>query len=343
MTIETYQDQYLYLHKWCKPAKGHLRSSIADLERAKIKLIPNELYDMIIAYHGKKIKTIVEEYASVEGSRDIIQEYIEFLLEEEFIFLSANEETELLTPENTDYEKPYAITNAIIDHNQQSRFSFQKIIAELEELGCRAIQLRFYDEISLEKLMEIVALTQHTLFRQVEVILKYVSEEYLSDLKIQLQNHRRVLNVTIHSMPDNRPIEQEVKRQYVFTKEQIHSCLSCGQIAPFFFDFFTTHYLLGKKHNTCLYKKISVDVNGNIKNCPSMAKSFGNTETRSLAEALQEEGIKEYWNITKDQVTTCKECEFRLVCTDCRAYLENDVYGKPKKCRYDPYTATWNL
>lgn len=343
MMIDTHREHYLYLHKWCKPAKGALRSSIVDLERAKIKLIPNELYDMVTAYHGKKIKTIVEDYASVEGSAAVIDEYITFLTEEEFIFLSATEEKELLAAEHTNYERPYHITNAIIDHNRHSRFSFEKIIAQLQELGCRALQLRFYDEIPLERLMEIIRLTDHTIFRQVELLIKYVDEEYIARLKTQLQNHRRVLNVTIHSMPDDRPNEQETKRHYVFTREAIDSCRSCGQIAPFFFDFYTTNYLIGKNYNTCLYKKISVDVNGNIKNCPSMIQDFGNVETHSLVEVLQQEGMKQYWNITKDQVTVCKDCEFRLVCTDCRAYMESDVYGKPKKCSYDPYTARWNV
>ena len=49
-------------------------------------------------------------------------------------------------------------------------------------------------------------------------------------------------------------------------------------------------------------------------------------------------------NIKKDQISVCKDCEFRYVCTDCRAYTQNsgDQYSKPLKCNYDPYTATWN-
>jgi SPASM domain peptide maturase of grasp-with-spasm system len=343
MTIEKYNEHYFYLHKWCKPVKGHLRSSIADLERAKIKLIPNELFDMLATYHGKKIKTIVEEYAAVENSLEVINEYFEFLIEEEFIFLSPEEEKELLTEENLNYEKPYRITNGIIDHNQQSQFSFKKIIDELQVLGCRSLQLRFYDAISLEKLIEILNLTNTSIFRQVEIVIKYVDEDYLKNLKTLLDNHRRILNITLHSMPEEKPSEHETKRQYVYTKEKIDSCLSCGQIAPFFFDFYTSNYLIGKTHNTCLYKKIAVDVNGNIKNCPSMTEHFGNIETCSLAEALEKEGIKKYWDITKEQINVCKDCEFRLVCTDCRAYMDENEFEKPKKCHYDPYTAKWAI
>ncbi len=74
-----------------------------------------------------------------------------------------------------------------------------------------------------------------------------------------------------------------------------------------------------------------------------MAQSFGNIKDTTLQEALDHPDFKKYWNVTKDQVQVCKDCEFRYICTDCRAYLENpeDMYSKPLKCGYDPYTGVW--
>ena len=48
--------------------------------------------------------------------------------------------------------------------------------------------------------------------------------------------------------------------------------------------------------------------------------------------------------IQKDQIAVCKDCEFRYICTDCRAYKEDpeDDYSKPLKCGYDPYTGVWS-
>jgi len=55
-------------------------------------------------------------------------------------------------------------------------------------------------------------------------------------------------------------------------------------------------------------------------------------------------GEKKYWNITKDQIDICKDCEFRHICTDCRAYIEDpkNIYSKPLKCGYNPYTNDWS-
>ncbi|HLT42986.1 MAG TPA: hypothetical protein VKZ95_09805, partial [Sphingobacteriaceae bacterium] len=42
-------------------------------------------------------------------------------------------------------------------------------------------------------------------------------------------------------------------------------------------------------------------------------------------------------------VDVCKDCEFRYICQDCRAYLKNsdDLYSKPLKCTYNPYEGVW--
>jgi radical SAM protein with 4Fe4S-binding SPASM domain len=45
-----------------------------------------------------------------------------------------------------------------------------------------------------------------------------------------------------------------------------------------------------------------------------------------------------FWNISKDQISVCQDCEFRYVCQDCRAFtLDNNLYSKPAKCTYNPY------
>ena len=75
-----------------------------------------------------------------------------------------------------------------------------------------------------------------------------------------------------------------------------------------------------------------------------MKESYGNIRHTTLREALEHPGFKKYWNITKDQIEVCKECEFRYICTDCRAFLKSkeDLYSKPLKCSYDPKKMEWN-
>jgi SPASM domain peptide maturase of grasp-with-spasm system len=128
-----------------------------------------------------------------------------------------------------------------------------------------------------------------------------------------------------------------------YRREAIDSPRCCGRIHPGYFAIDLETFAEGQRHNTCLNRKISIDARGEIKNCPSMARSFGNLRDTSLHSALAQRDFAALWSINKDQIAICKDCEFRYVCTDCRAYLadERDLYSKPSKCTYDPYTAEW--
>ena len=127
------------------------------------------------------------------------------------------------------------------------------------------------------------------------------------------------------------------------TKQASLTSNHCGVVGREYFNFSLAHFTESQQHNTCLNRKISIDVNGDIKNCPSMAKSYGNIRDTTLSQAIEKPGFKDVWYIHKDQISVCKDCEFRHICTDCRAYIENpeDQYSKPLKCGYNPYTCEW--
>lgn len=75
-----------------------------------------------------------------------------------------------------------------------------------------------------------------------------------------------------------------------------------------------------------------------------MSEIIGNIKDTTFKEASEEPDFKKYWDICKDRVHVCKDCEFRYICTDCRAYVEDpeDILSKPLKCGYNPYTGGWS-
>lgn len=74
-----------------------------------------------------------------------------------------------------------------------------------------------------------------------------------------------------------------------------------------------------------------------------MGDNFGNIHDVKLDQVINSKSFKRYWNVTKEQISVCKDCEFRHICTDCRAFIENpkEMYSKPLKCGYNPYIGTW--
>ncbi|MBW8873326.1 MAG: grasp-with-spasm system SPASM domain peptide maturase, partial [Acidobacteria bacterium] len=128
-----------------------------------------------------------------------------------------------------------------------------------------------------------------------------------------------------------------------YLAQAIDSPACCGQVHPRYFVTNLSAFAEARRFNSCLNRKISIDARGEIRNCPSLPRSFGNTSDTSLHSALAHNDFAALWEINKDQVEICKDCEFRYICTDCRAYLTSpgDVYSKPSKCSYNPYTAEW--
>ena len=72
-----------------------------------------------------------------------------------------------------------------------------------------------------------------------------------------------------------------------------------------------------------------------------MNENFGHISNISLLSVVENLEFKKKWNIKKDQIEICKVCEFRYICTDCRAYTTDGLYSKPLKCNYDPYKGEW--
>jgi len=185
--------------------------------------------------------------------------------------------------------------------------------------------------------------------RSVQLLLKYDPEIRLSHLQKISESFRIVDLITIHSSPYEKYIESKKNENttgfgnILYIRQVINSCEACGIINMKSLYVPTVQgFMENVQYNGCLNRKISVDENGDIKNCPSMQKSYGNIKEVSLSTALNPD-FKKQWKINKDSIEVCRDCEFRYICTDCRAYVSKPGTkgSKPAKCSYDPYTAEW--
>jgi SPASM domain peptide maturase of grasp-with-spasm system len=152
-----------------------------------------------------------------------------------------------------------------------------------------------------------------------------------------------ITRIVVHSSPfESSRIAEPLPISVRFVKNRA-SVASCGQVSPRYFSLFLEHFTEAQHFNTCLNRKISVTVDGQIKPCPSLKESYGNTRETSLLRVLEEPRLVQISRITKDQVAVCRDCEFRYICTDCRAFISDaeDPFSKPAKCSYNPYTAKW--
>jgi SPASM domain peptide maturase of grasp-with-spasm system len=328
------------MHAECLPVKGFSRSVICDLNRKKLYPITNDLFDILSTNEGENKLDIFSQFD--EEDWQILTEYFDYLEELECIHWVHPELYNSFPKLNLDWEYPSSVTNAIVDVNEVQLAKFYEIIKQLDIVQCKNIQIRNFKALNLELILStIIESVNVSNFRAIDLITPYTVNATDVINKINIQ---RLSSIIFYSAPyDSIPDKEENKAQLAFIKQNVINEISCGQIHHNYFNTNITLFTESQKHNTCLNRKISIDVNGEIKNCPSMAKSYGNIKDTTLAEAIEKPGFKDMWFINKDQIAVCKDCEFRYICTDCRAYIENpeDIYSKPLKCGYNPYTAEW--
>ncbi len=325
----------------CMPVRGARRSVICDLGRQELRLIPNGLHEILTEHAGKSVAAIKEAYGR-EYDREI-DEYFAFLLREELGFWC--DEPEAFPPLALDWESPHRITNAILDLDRGSTHDLAALLAQLDDLGCEALEVRCYEPLDRGAIERLLAAAARGRLRSIELLLAHepgLGEESLVEL---CRRHPRLAGVCVHSAPEDRSCPPPSPGVEVsFRRAAVTGPASCGCVHPSHFAPNLETFLEAQKHNTCLNRKVSVDARGEIRNCPSLAVSYGNVRDVSLHSAVARRDFRELWEINKDQIEVCKDCEFRYVCVDCRAYLSRpeDRYAKPAKCGYDPYTATWS-
>lgn len=327
------------LYPSCIPVRGARRSTVCDLQRGEYHLIPNGLQEILATHRRSTLAEIRAAYGNRHD--DTIDEYFRFLEERDLGFWcdDPDEFPEL----ELEWDRPAAITNAIVDVDERSSHDFASIFRQLDELGCQALQLRFFAPRPPAEISGVLELLAGSRLRSLELLLAH--HEELSDAALDelTARHRRVTSVFVHSAPAPRTLRTSSGLEVHVRTDRVDSHAHCGQVHPAYFTVTMGAFTEGQRHNSCLNRKISVDAAGEIRNCPSLPRGFGNVRDTSLHSALAREGFRELWEINKDQVDTCRECEFRYVCVDCRAFLADpgDAYSKPSKCTYDPHTARW--
>ena len=329
------------LYATCKVVKGASRSTICDLQRQEVIFIPNEVADLLQLL-PLPIASIKAHYE--HEFDDIIDENFNWLVGKELGFYTDSPEWFPAVEEV--WQDPFPVTNSIIDWDKNSAFDLLEILVQLGEIPCRHVQVRCWDKLSLSvirQLLEGLAKARSPL-EGVQFLLPYTKE--LEDVEA-IMDDARLAELTIYGSPEAKTIMSRRPNNtghIIYSTEVIEGAQACGCIAMERFASNMKMYTESQQHNSCLNRKISLDTQGNIKNCPSMSKSYGNIANTTLEEALEHPDFKSLWNVSKDQIHVCKDCEFRYVCTDCRAFVEDpeDILSKPLKCGYNPYTTEWD-
>jgi SPASM domain peptide maturase of grasp-with-spasm system len=252
------------------------------------------------------------------------------------------------------WNNPSKITNVLIELDEDLNKHLWSIFPQLHNFNCTSLKFHLSDKFVrplafVNKLLSFLRDSRSSIVG-VEFTLKDPSTYSIEKIKQIFQDHPRLKVMAFYASNIDeviKPSESSNESLLIKSTMASFSAKRCGSISKETFTLNQPTYNESRSHNSCLNRKISIDSNGDIRNCPSMSESYGNIKDTTLEEAINKPGFKKYWNITKDDIEICKDCEFRYVCTDCRAYTERTKFeddidlSKPLKCGYNPYTNEW--
>ncbi|MGU3373511.1 grasp-with-spasm system SPASM domain peptide maturase [Chryseobacterium sp. M5A1_1a] len=336
--------RYFNLFSTILITKGAARILISDLQRNVSELYPLELNEMIEELKKLSIGEVLGMYD--EESKNIAQEYLDILLENEYGFITEDDWDRGFPALSHEYFEPSIITDLFIEIGDIR--ILDKLKVSIENLEIKHLVIYSSKSFTVEDFICIDKTFTSSVLSGIEIFSPFHEEIDYTFIQSLKKGTERIYSLIFYNCP-KEPFK--IKDEFRFTLQFLENNLkisSCGKVDMKYFNTNLPKVLEAINHNSCLHKKIGIDRDGYIKNCPLMQESFGNIRNMSLEEALQKPDFKKYWNLTKDHIEVCKDCEFRYICTDCRAYTESSHYtssgldlSKPLKCGYNPYTNEW--
>lgn len=325
--------------------KGYNRILISDLGRNVSKLYPLELYELIEELKSSSIESVLDNYDP--ESKNIVQEYLDYLLEKEYGFITENDWDRNFPPLSYEYHDYQLVSNLFIEIEKLS--VPETLIKSVINLNIKHLVVFCRSSASSQEIIDFDRAFENTPLEGLEIFTAYSTALNEAFLQAVQDRSQRIYHLVFYQCEKTPVLSNSSFRFMVDFTEDALSINSCGKVNTDYFNTNMPKVLEAINHNSCLHKKIGIDINGNIKNCPAMPQSFGNIKEMTLEEVLQQNSVQEYWHLTKEEIMVCKDCEFRNVCTDCRAFTERSQYNKkgldiskPLKCGYDPYSNEWS-
>jgi len=333
---------YFKLFANCIPVRGYKRSIICDLQLNRFIYIPNKIFAIL---HENKAKEINYQQLlkKFDDKTQGLKRFVNYFIENNYGFITENPND---FPElDLSWDYPSKITNAIIDLSHNSKYNIHKFLKEINELGTPAIQLRFFNKIKWEEILQLLVYIDKNdfSFESIEIIAPYNPKFKHVFRKLSDYNSMVVSTIIYGSTINKSYFIKENLCHLTYIKNKFENENSCGIISYNTFNVNLFQFCESQSFNTCLNRKLSIDQFGNIKNCPSSSKIFGHIDKINISDVVDSAEFKYLWNIKKNDIKICSICEYRYMCNDCRIFIsdEKDILSKPLKCSYNPITSLW--
>ena len=326
---------YFKIYNSCKVINGHSNSIILDLDNNNYFTLHPVIGNFLTKNNGV---IPLEEVHDLETKNYIIQ-----LMDRNLGFCTSNIERFYHSIDRNVFDEK--ILDVTIHYNNLE--ITKTLISWLTDSECHGINLIVSSNIEPEQisifLKECIKMDN---LQFIMIIIEDSNSLFLGKIKSWIQSCPLIGMILVHNCnKSNQLIEESglAELPCYFINEKVKFNLIAA-IDQNHFVINKTFFNLSRYKNNYHFGHLYIDCNGTIYNDEYNLNIFGNIFKDKAKDIIEKPGFKKYWDINKDKIHVCKDCEFRYICTDCRAYLEDpeDIYSKPLKCGYNPYTGEWS-
>ncbi len=318
---------------------GYKKSCLTDMENSIFYQVPNSMAKLFLANTSFYIEDFLSSFT--KDDRDIIKEYICFFEKNKLGLITKYQINFINQKKQDNYQTPFFCSNLILDSVNEDDLLKKIIRIKKYSSSIGVCQLRMFYIPSYEFLELLISTAIKYNFINIELLFNYNKNIAVEKYENLLVKYSKIVSrIVIMGSPNNTSRKEE---KIAFTQEELLDSNQCGIIHKNLFMTDIESHMLSSCYNSCLYRKISIDKNGFVKQCPSMKKSFGHIDNCSIDDIICSKEFQKLWYIKKEEIDVCQDCEFRHICTDCRAFIKdpNNTYSQPEKCGYNPYIALW--
>ena len=253
--------------------KGARLGLICDLQRNEYSHIPFELVDVLEQLKNRKISDVIELYSKEE--KETVLEYLDWMVKNDWgMFTNNLEDIQKFIPINLEINSPFSVSNIILHINDSSKKHIDKLITEINSLNIPHCEI-FIENMS--NVSEIIKKLDSSVLRSIQ--LNFINPTDNCDVyeyeELCKLNYRISSIIVFNS-------KEEFRKELIFSEmipliftSQKFNTKGCGIVQKEYFNSNVKNFVESMEHNSCLNRKMSVDFNGEIKNCPSMTENYG--------------------------------------------------------------------
>jgi len=321
------------LYEDCKIVLGYNRAMIYDFGRNEYYPIPISLAKIINKYNKKQsIDYVVNKYQ--KEYRKTIKEYFDFLFTKESIFQT--ETPELYLELSLEYDT-YSIINTII-LEYSVLIDLKKLESLINSLNVEEIELKISNISDLDIVLSKLNTSK---LASIVLVIKYskqLSKFFFLNLK---HKYKKITQIIIYLAPFDKFYYLE---EYKITKVSfIKTSLSFfdNLVRPSIFRVNINFFTEALKYNSYYHNKLFIDSSGYIIDSFTKRKRLKNL--LEIKDYLRLDKINVLSFINKDNISICKDCEYRYMCVDPRIPKQNKEkkWYSENDCGYNPYIAKW--